>query len=439
MTSTQAAPLSAAATARRLPLSGIVWAGPFATVLLSDLGAEVIEVESIQHLNPTRTNFRHIPQQLLDGRVGTYYLNRDGGEGFWNRQAWFNFAKRGCKSVTLDLESARGKELFYTLARQADAFIENNAAAVVERLGLDYAKLCEANPRLIMVRFPGFGIEGPYRHFKGYGTIMEAVAGHTLLRGYEDSDPSLTPNSLHGDPNAGANVVFALLAALFARERSGRGQLVDLSQSEAVLHQLAYAFMDYAMNGRVQGHWGNASPSFAPYGVYPAAGDDRWITIAATSDAAFVALCAELGAPELARDPRFADAAARYRSRRALDPLIAARTATHDAAALMARLQAAGVPAAAVLHQEEMTDDPHLLARGFFQPVAHPEAGTHLQPGPLASFVRQPLSPVRGPAPTLGQHNHEVLCELLGLSEGEYEQLLADEVIGTAYLESAHA
>ncbi len=431
---------------RSLPLSGvrvlsqgIVWAGPFATVLLADLGAEVIEIESIQHLNPTRTNFRHIPQPLLDGRVGTYYLGRDGSEGFWNRQAWFNFAKRGCKSVTLDLERERGRELFYELAQHADVFIENNAAAVVERLQVDYAQLAQRNPRLIMVRFPGFGIEGPYRHFKGYGTIMEAVAGHTLLRGYEDSDPSQTPNSLHGDPNAGANVAFALLAALFARERTGVGQLIDLSQSEAVLQQEAYAFMDYAMNGRVQGHWGNASPAFAPYGPYPARGHDRWVAIAVSSDAAFAALCDCLGVPELASDARFVDAAARYAHRGELDPLVAARTCQHDARALMVQLQAAGVSATELLHQEEMTDDPHLRARGFFQPITHPEAGTHLQPGPMGTFARQPLVPVRGPAPTLGQHNEEVLCGLLGLSRAAYEQLLADEVIGTVYREDAHA
>ncbi|MBM4415905.1 MAG: CoA transferase [Chloroflexi bacterium] len=423
----------------RVLAQGIVWAGPFATVLLSDLGAEVIEVESIQHLNPTRTNFRHIPQQLLDGRVGTYYLNRDGSEGFWNRQAWFNFAKRGCKSVTLNLESERGCSLFYELVQHADAFIENNAAAVVERLKLDYATLTQLNPRLIMVRFPGFGIEGPYRHYKGYGTIMEAVAGHTLLRGYEGSDPSQTPNSLHGDPNAGANVAFALIAALFARERTGAGQLIDLSQSEAVLQQEAYAFMDYAMNARVQGHWGNASPAFAPYGPYPASGDDRWVAIAADSDAAFCALCACLELPGLATDARFADAAARYAHRGELDPLIAARTREHDARALMQQLQAAGVPATELLHQDEMTEDPHLRAREFFQPVAHPEAGTHLQPGPLARFARQPLVPVRGPAPTLGQHNQDVLCGLLGLSRAEYDQLVADEIIGTVYREDAHA
>ena len=420
----------------RVLAQGIVWAGPFATVILADLGAEVIEIESIQHLNPTRTNFRHIPDALLEGRGGASYLNRDGSEGFWNRQAWFNYAKRGVKSVTLDLESERGHEIFLDLVRESDAFIENNAADVVDNLKIGYDVLREVNPRLIMVRFPGFGIEGPYADFKGYGANMEAVAGHTALRGYRDSDPSTTPASLHGDPTAGATVAFALQAALFARDRSGEGQLVEISQVEAVTAHLGYAFMDYAMNGRAQGHWGNRHPSMAPHGVFPCAGDDRWIAIAIPSDEAFAALCTKLGRPELAADPRYADAAARYQNQDDLEPLIAELTASHDERELMTELQEAGVPAVALTHQEEVTSDPHHTARGYFRAIEHPEAGTHLYPGPMARFTRTPLDPY-APAPTLGQHNEEILRGVLGLSEADYRGLITDEVIGETYLESA--
>ncbi len=431
---------------RRLPLEGIrilaqgiVWAGPFATVLLSDLGAEVIEVESIQHLNPTRTNFRHIPPSLMEGRIGATYLGRDPSEGFWNRQSYFNFGKRGCKSVTLDLTSERGRELFHELIRHADVFIENNAANVAGHLHIDYPTLSNINPRLIMVRFPGFGTVGPYRHFKGYGTIMEGVAGHTLLRGYEDANPSVTPASLHGDPNAGANVVFAVQAALYARERTGKGQEVDLSQSEAVLGHLAYAFMDYSANQRVQGHWGNRHPSMAPYGIYRCVGDDRWVALAVPTDTAFEALCAAMGRTDLAHDERYATVVSRYRNRADLDALISDWTSPLDAHELMLELQAIGVPAAELMHQEEMTEDPHLVARDFFQSITHPEAGTHRYPGPMGKFTRNSLTPVRGPAPTLGQHNEEVLCGILGLSAAEYQQLVDEQVIGTVYLEDATA
>ena len=307
-----AAAAEAEAPARRLPLEGvrvlaqaIVWAGPFATVLLSDLGAEVIEVESIQHLNPTRTNSRHVSPVMLAGTTGTYYLDRDGSEGFWNRQAWYNYGKRGCKSITLDLRRERGRELFYELVKHSDAFIENGAADVVDNLAINWETLSAINPELVMVRFPGFGISGPYAHYKGYGNIMEAVVGHTMLRGYADADPSLTPASLHGDPNAGATVAFALQAALWARKRTGRGQLIEISQAEAVMQHLSYAFMDYSMNGRAHGHAGNTHPSIAPYGIFacapspspagPEDAADRWIAIATPSDEAFAALCGEMG------------------------------------------------------------------------------------------------------------------------------------------------
>ena len=449
-----AASAEAEAPARRLPLEGvrvlaqaIVWAGPFATVLLSDLGAEVIEVESIQHLNPTRTNSRHVSPVMLAGTTGTYYLDRDGSEGFWNRQAWYNYGKRGCKSITLDLRRERGRELFYELVKHSDAFIENGAADVVDNLAIGWETLSAINPELVMVRFPGFGISGPYAHYKGYGNIMEAVVGHTMLRGYADADPSLTPASLHGDPNAGATVAFALQAALWARKRTGRGQLIEISQAEAVMQHLSYAFMDYSMNGRAHGHAGNTHPSIAPYGIFACApspspaGDedaaDRWIAIATPSDEAFAALCGEMGRPELAADERYADIVSRHRNRAELEAEIRAWTAGHEAQPLMQQLQRAGVPAVALLHQPEMTGDPQLVERGFFQEITHPAAGTHDYPGPMAQFSRTPLTPVRGPAPLLGQHNEELLRGLIGLSEAEYEQLVEDRIVGTAYLEDA--
>ena len=439
---------------RRLPLEGvrvlsqaIVWAGPFATLVLADLGAEVIEVESIQHLNPTRTTQRHLSPLMLAGTVGSYYVDRDPSEGFWNRQAWFNYGKRGCKSVTLDLARERGRELFYELVRHTDVFVENNAADVVENLQIDWPTLSAINPRLIMARFPGFGISGPYAHYKGYGNIMEAVAGHTLLRGYADADPSLTPSCLHGDPNAGATVAFAIQAALWARRRSGRGQLVELAQAEAVAQHLSYAVMDYSMNRRVHGHAGNHHPSMAPYGIFPCApaqspripedGEDRWITIAVPADAVFAKLCVEMGRPELADDQRYADVVSRHRNRDTLEAELAAWTAQHDAQELMVRLQHAGVPATACLHHPEMTEDPQLEARGFFQQITHPAAGTHLYPGPMAQFARTPLAPARWPAPLLGQHNEQLLRGLVGLGEEEYAQLVEDRIVGSAYLEDA--
>jgi crotonobetainyl-CoA:carnitine CoA-transferase CaiB-like acyl-CoA transferase len=431
---------------RRPPLAGVrvlaqglVWAGPFATMILADLGAEVIEIESIQHLSPTRTQMRHISDVVMQGRGGSYYLNRDGSEGFWNRQAVFNYGKRGCLSATFDLQSERGHELFLELVKKADVFLENNAAAVVDSLGIGWDVLYAANPRLVMVRFPGFGITGPYAHHKGYALNMEAVAGHTMVRGYADSDPSTTPNSLQGDPNAGAHAAWAAQAALLARKRTGQGQLVELSQSEAVLHHISYDVLDYVFNRRERGQRGNDHPAFAPYGIFPSAGEDRWIAIACTSDAAFAALMRHFDTPAWTDDERFATTIARLRNRTAVNELVSERTRHYPAEELARRLQGSGVAAAALAHQQEMHTDEHLNARGYFTPITHPAAGTHLYPGPLGKLQHTAGGPPFRPAPTLGQHNEYVYKEIIGLSGQEYQKLVDDQVIGTIYLETAHA
>jgi crotonobetainyl-CoA:carnitine CoA-transferase CaiB-like acyl-CoA transferase len=429
---------------RTLPLEGvrvlsqaIVWAGPFGSMILADLGADVIEIESIQHLNPTRAAIRHLPDAFMQGPTGAGYFNRDNSEGFWNRSATFNFAKRGHRSVTLDLLSEEGLELFYSLVREADIFIENNAADVVEDLKIDWPQLSALNPRLIMMRFPGFGITGPYKHFKGYGATMEAIVGHTMLRGYRDSDPSATPPIYHGDPTSGATVAFAVQAALYARERTGEGQLIDLSQGEGIIHHLSYALMDAFMNDRIQEHWGNRHPWMAPYGVFKCLGEDDFIALAVDSDEAFAALCREMGRPALASDARFADAASRYRNQDELEPPIREWTLQHTQRELMERLQAAGVMATMVARQVEMFDDPHLQERGFFIPLEHPDTGVQRYPGPMARFEVNPLTPVRGRAPRLGEHNRDVLQGILGLGDAEYQRLIDEGRIGEVYNEDA--
>jgi crotonobetainyl-CoA:carnitine CoA-transferase CaiB-like acyl-CoA transferase len=422
----------------RILAQGLAWAGPTATVALSDLGAEVIEIESIQHLNLTRTRMRHIPDALMAGQNGNAYANRDNSEGFWDRQVWFNYGKRGCLSATFDLESQRGRELFVELAKRSDVFLENNAAGVVGRLGIGWDVLHAANPALIMARFPGFGITGPYAHFKGIGPIMEAVAGHTAVRGYAGSDPSTTPASLHSDPNAGTHIAFAVQAALLARERTGQGQLIELSQVEAMVHQITYDVLDYTFNGRERVQRGNDHPAFAPYGVFPSAGKDSWIAIACESDAAFAALARQLDAAEWADDERFATTVARLRHRTAVNDLVAERTRLHAPGDLARALQASGVPAAALAHQQEMLADGHLAARGFLTEITS-AAGTYLYPNTPGRLEHTAIGPPFGPAPTLGQHNEYVYKEIIGLPDQEYRQLVDDQSIGTVYLESAHA
>jgi crotonobetainyl-CoA:carnitine CoA-transferase CaiB-like acyl-CoA transferase len=419
----------------RVLSQAIVWAGPTGTLMLSDLGAEVIEIESIQHFTPTRGNVRHIPPAQAEGPIGASFAGRDISEGFWNRRNSFNYASRGHKSITLDLRSEAGRELFFELVRVSDAYLENNAAGVVDRLGVGWDAVSRVNPRLVMASFPGFGLSGPYAHFKGYGATMEAVAGHTMLRGYRGEPPSEVSATFHGDPNAGAHAAFAIIAALIGRERTGRGQFIEISQAEAVAHHVSYGFMDYSLNRRVQEPPGNRHPSMAPSGVFPCRGEDAWIAIAVPSDEAFVALCRELGEPAAAEDPRFADVVSRKRNEDALEALVAAATAQRTPGELMERLQTARIPAAIVYHQQDLFDDPQLQARGFFREIGHPVVGPYLYPGAMATFARGPAD-LETPAPTLGQHNAEILRGLLGVDDARYQRLIEDEVIGTVYLEN---
>ncbi len=205
------------------------------------------------------------------------------------------------------------------------------------------------------------------------------------------------------------------------------------------MHHISYDVLDYTFNGRETGQRGNDHPAFAPYGVFPCAGHDRWIAIAVTSDDGFAALAEVIGAPELASDGRFATTVTRLRHRRDVNALVGERTRSMQNEQLAKALQKRGVAASALAHQQEMHEDEHLRARGYFNAITHPEAGTHLYPGPLAKLLETADVPPFRPAPTLGQHNEYVLKEILGLDEAAYQQLIDDQVIGTTYLESATA
>ncbi len=423
-----------------LPLEGvrildmtIVWAGPYGTLLLGDMGAELVRVESLQHPDVNTRGQLRIPASALEGPIGNGYPNRDPGPRPWERTATFNYAGRNKRSVTMDLTRPRGREMFLRLVAKCDALIENNAAGTLEKLGLTYETLRQANPSLVMVSLPGYGLTGPYKYFKGYGANVEAITGHTLLRGYPDMDPTATYAVYHADAAAGAAGAFALVAALHHRRHTGEGQLVDLSQGEIVVNQLPQAFMDYAMNGRVQETLGNRDPSIAPQGVYRCAGADDWIAVSVEDDRQWTALCGAIGRPELATDARFADVVSRKHNEDAADAVIQEWAASRDHIEAMHTLQAAGVTAAAVLTPLELLRDPHLRQRGFFQNVDAPHLGGAFDfPGP--SFALDGERPrIRRPAPTLGQDNEYVYKEIIGVSDEEYADLVRDKHIGSMY------
>ena len=431
----------------KLPLSGlrvsvisVVLAGPFGSMLLADLGAEVIRVESIHHFpSITRGYMPHPPQFIVPttgGASGSFsgglqtYLDHEAGERPWNRFAMFNVQSRNKLSCCIDLTRPEGKDVFRKLIQVSDVFYENNAPQVMENLGLTYEVLKEWKPDIIYLRMPGLGLTGPYRDFPGFGAQLDALGGHMLLKGYPGRDATFTTGEIyHCDACAGATAAFAVLCALHFRSRTGKGQLIDLSQIESFIPQLGEIFMDYTMNQREQTSFGNRDPFTAPQGCYRCQGDDRWVVISVTSDGEWEGLCRAMGNPPWTNEQRFVTNRGRLNNHDELDELIEKWTLSHDNYEVMHILQNEGVPAGPVMDQRDAYHDPQLRARGFFEDVTHPETGTHSYPGMLWKMSKSPLS-IRRPAPCLGEHNEYVFKEIIGLSEEEMVKLEKELVIG---------
>ena len=405
----------------RLPLNGIrvldltmAWAGPYATRLLADMGAEVIKIEAVNSWDLLRT---------FTGQPPTV-------EQVWEKSPYFNHVNRNKYGCALDLSLPRGRELFLRLVAMSDVVIENFRAEVMENLGLSPEVLLEANEQVIVVSMPGHGKTGPERDFIAYGTNVEQLSGLCHLTGYADGPPQKTGIS-YGDPLAGIAAAGAISLALWDRRRSGRGQYIEVAQRENMIGVTGEYVVAYSMNGREPVRRGNRHSSMAPHGCYPCAGGDQWLTIACEDDEQFAALCGTMGRPELTGDDRFADVVSRYRSQDALDAVIAAWTSGRTKEDAAAALQAAGVPAMPVLSVPEVFEDEHLRARGFFEPVSHPAAGAWEIEGPHWRMSETPAH-VRLSAPRFAEHNDYVFGELLGLTGDEIEALKAEGVTGDA-------
>jgi crotonobetainyl-CoA:carnitine CoA-transferase CaiB-like acyl-CoA transferase len=351
------------------------------------------------------------------------------GERPWNRAAHHIHRNGNKLSLTLDLASARGKELFVKLAGISDAVIENYRASVLDRLGLGYAALASVNPQLVYVKISSQGATGPERDYGSLGSTLEQTAGLASITGYDHGRPLMT-NETYPDPVVGILAVGALMAALRRRRQTGRGRFVDLSQREVTVTLLGEAVVDYSLSGRVAAPLGNRHPLMVPHGVYPCQGEDMWVALAVSSDDEWCGLCRAIGQPGLADDGRFATAPARCRNQAALDEVLSAWTRERDHYEAMLLLQAHGVPAGAVLKGGEVIVDPHLEARTFWDTVEHPEAGIYRQVTTPWRLSRHPRR-ATGPAPGLGEHNRYVLGELLGLSAQEIAALEAQGIIGT--------
>jgi crotonobetainyl-CoA:carnitine CoA-transferase CaiB-like acyl-CoA transferase len=394
-----------------------VFAGPYCTKLLADMGAEVIRVECAARSGRGGA----LPRTKPGGAFGASFPDGDTGERSYNHFAYYNEVNRNKHAVTIDLSKPLGVQVFKKLVTISDVVVENFTPRVMPNFGLGYPVLSEVNPRIIMVSISAYGGAGPYRDCVSYGEGIEAMAGFCKLTSYPDGPP-LKPGVAYADAVSGLHAAFAILAALRHRRRTGKGQHIDLAMREAVTPLLGEAIMDYTMNRRAAEPMGNRHPGMAPHGCYRTKGEDRWIAIAVSSDDEWSALCRVMGDPPWSKDDRFANRQGRLSNREALDNYIEEWTTGYDHMELASMLQESGVRAGAVLDTAEVAGDPHLNRRGFFEELSHPEAGTHRYPGVSWRMSRTP-GRLRMPAPCFGEHNRYVFSELLGMSDAEISRL----------------
>jgi crotonobetainyl-CoA:carnitine CoA-transferase CaiB-like acyl-CoA transferase len=413
----------------RLPLAGlrvidwsIYWAGPLLSMMLHDLGAEVIKVESPSSYDPIRT--------VID-------VNRYAGQGQRqltpqersNINQHFNEWNRGKLGVAIELTEPRGRELLLKLVAQSQIFIENHRPRAKEKLGIGYEELAAVRPDIIYLSLSGFGQTPPERDAMALGAPVELASGLFSLNGYLDEKTPAKTGFSYGDPVGALAALSALLLAVRTMRCSGRGQYIDVAMRDALSFGIGAAFADWSMNHAERPHRGNRHSVYAPQGVYRALGDDEWVAISIRNDDDWRALGGAMGDPAWHADAELATVDGRRRRHDEIDARIEEWTSQRTARDAEARLQEAGVPAGAVLDFRQLWHDPQLNARGAFQEVEHPVFGTEVRATSQWSRGHLP-QPIDRPAPCFGEHNRYVLGELLGLSDGEIAGLERDGVIG---------
>ena len=396
------------------PLAGVVvldltWvlSGPYASMVLSDLGADVIKVE--------RPPFGDV------ARTSGPYLN--GWSGY------FFSINRGKRSIAIDLARDEGRELLLALAEKADVVMENFTPGVMDRLGIGYEALRARNPRLVFASTSGFGQTGPYRERPAVDVIVQGMGGVMSITGEPGGGP-VRPGVSYGDIVAGLYTAIGVLAALHERERDGEGQAVDVSMLDAQVSVLENAIMRYFVTGEAPKPLGTRHPSATPFQAFPAA--DGWLVLAiAFREEQWAMLCAQLDLPELIDDPRFNTGPKRTANHAELEPLLVAAFRARPRGHWLAELGEAGIPCGPLNTIADVVADPQVRHRGMIREVAHPVAGT-LPVADTPVRLSRSETGIGGPPPSMGEHTAEVLRELLGMAEAEVEALAADGVVATS-------
>ncbi len=397
--------------AAKLPLADVkvldlmwVMAGPAGSRVLADYGATVVHVESTHRFDTARTL-----QPVHKGDFGP------------ESSALFQDVNAGKLGITLALDKEEGRAVVRDLVRWADVVTESFSPKAMRAWGLHYQALREIKPDIIMLSSCLMGQTGPLARFAGFGNLAAAISGFFNLCGWADRPPS-GPFGAYTDYVAPRFTAVSILAALEYRRRTGRGQYIDQSQGESALHFLGPALLDYTVNGRVQSRLGNYDPQIAPHGVYPAAGDDRWVAIACRDDDQWRVLTSAMGHPELAQDKRFATLGLRLENHDELDQLIGQWSRTLHAERIEELLQSVRVPASVVQNSAEMYRDPQLKHRGHFVRLDHPTYGHTVVENSRIKLSRTPARVERA-APTMGRDTQYVLAEILHYSDDKITEL----------------
>ncbi len=400
-----------------LPFTGLrvidltaFWAGPYTTSMLSDLGADVVKVESIQR-----------PDGM---RFATAYRGAD----LWEWSHVFHGVNPGKRDVTLRLDHDEGRRLLERLISEADVVIENFSARVMPAFGIDADKVKSLNSRAIFVRMPAFGLDGPWKDRAGFAMTVEQVSGLAWVTGYDD-----LPLVVRGvcDPLGSAHALFALSLALEERRRTGLGQVVEVALVEPALAIAAEQVIERSAFGVTLARDGNRMPHAAPQGIFSTDQEEERVAISVDDEASWRALCAVLGANDWRRSDAFSTHRGRYEAHDELCARIAAWVRPKSREEVLETLRAAGVPASAVVNNHGVYPNPQLEDRGFFQTMRHPFTGETRYPSFPARFEAFERDLHRSPPPTLGQHNREILQGELGLSDREFDRLEADQIVGT--------
>src|SRR5579863_889706 len=406
----------------RPPLDGIriadftwVWAGPYCTLQLAHLGADVIRIET-----KTRPCITRVLPPWPDIKPGG--LNRSG---------YFNQYSQGKRSVSLNFKHPEAHEVARRLIAKSDVVINNFAHGVIDKMGFGYDALRQIKPDIIAISLTGYGDTGPYKDYIAYGPAQVPLSGLSALTGYRGWPPMHAGFS-YADPNAGVHGAFAIMAALFHRAKTGQGQYIDMSQWECAMGLLAEGILEYTMNGREPERIGNEDPLMAPHGIYRCLDRleqvmgtvvDQFVSIAVADDTEFTRFATAIGQPQLSGDAKFATFKARKANEADLNRIVEEYTATRAAAEVARLLQQAGIAAAVVADNKFLAEeDPHLKDRNYFVYKEHPEIGVRQHCGVPWKMSRTETL-VRSAAPCIGQHNEEILTQLLGYSADEVAKL----------------